>query len=97
MEENGDISKKEFISPKVNVTTSIPYNLYEDAKNNNIVWSEALKLGLGILLKDLDIYDNYPDCSLSKKLYNLIEELEQFKVQVEALEALNKITNLKNG
>lgn len=93
MEENSNINQKGFKSPRINITTSIPYILHKDAQENNISWSEALTLGLNILLVDKYIYENYPECSLTNKVNALTTLLNESNKKIESLEELNKITS----
>jgi hypothetical protein len=80
--------------PKINITTSIPCDLHTDAQELNISWNEALILGLKIILKDLDVYEQYPQCPLSIKLANLLQIIENQQKEIEALKELNKITSI---
>jgi len=79
-----------------NITTSIPIEIYNLAREKHIKWSEALMKGIIVLIREaqrMDIFgERVSDESLLAKKDKLIQNLS------ESIENLEKeVKTLKNG
>jgi len=85
---------------KVHITTSIPFNIHELAKRNDISWNEALVFGIQFLIADRDGID-YPSCNLLNKKVELSKKIVEMKLarenpvdaEKEAEDVFNELKN----
>ena len=64
--ENGDIENPQTWGIKPTLI-NLPMDLHKEAKDEGIVFREALEFGIKFLIADKDGFD-YPDCKLQDKL-----------------------------
>ncbi len=84
-EKNITLDKPENWGSKTNVTTSIPLNVWREAKENNIAWNDALEFGILFKLADADGFGDYPESNLLKKFHEKVKILQAKFQECEAL------------
>ena len=77
------------------ISTTVSNEFHKLAKDNNIAWSEALRVGLSVMLGDLGIqpYDN--NLNLFRKMNAFRVQAEQALQQLAELETRTKPTSIK--
>ena len=82
--------------PKINVTTSIPYDEHKLARDNKISWNDALSIGIRFLLaeRDSETY-NYPECKLKTRVSEYVVLIKEQGNEIEKLKEELKNDNTK--
>ena len=85
--------------PKINITTSIPMEIHEKAKERNLAWNEALIFGIDFLIADKDegVGLEYPQSNLKDKFDRIVKQFQAKCQECEALrdqlEGANEVKN----
>jgi hypothetical protein len=87
-----DLEKSGFRPPKIQTSTTIPYEYYRLMKENNLKTNKLLKFAIDFFLAEICIDQDYPKCKIIDRYENHILKLNQI------IQEKNKeIENLKNG
>lgn len=71
----------------IRISTTIPRQVHDIAKNKGVGWNEALMFGLQFLLAERFQYEfNYPDNTQTQKVGKMTKLLEEQSIKIEALE-----------
>lgn len=80
---------------KINTTTSLEYDLKKGAEEHNLSYSECLEFGILFKLAEMGKVDNYPDNSLSRKISNMAQLLQEAYKKIEELTSTEEDENIE--